>query len=250
MGKNFEELDHRPSDIGDISLRRRRIPALTDVDVFEVKLGDEFLMSNLFTAGEIALANRGLEALIGQGENGRGSRPVDVVVGGLGLGYTAQAALSFPGVSSVVVVEALAPVIEWHERGLVPLGSTLTSNPRCRFVHGNFFAMAGSAGTGFDPHSPERRFDAVLLDIDHSPQNLLDPSHAPLYTPEGLRRLAGFVRPDGVFALWSNDPPSDQFLGALSLAFATPEAHVVTFRNPMAAQDLASTIYIAVSRAT
>jgi spermidine synthase len=242
LGKNFEELDHRPTDIGDISLRRRRIPELTDADVLEVKLGDEFLMSSLFTEGEVALANRGLEAL-----TECGGTPADVVVGGLGLGYTAHAALSFSGVESVLIVEALLPVIDWHRNGLVPLGDKLESDPRCQFIHGNFFSMAGSSGAGFDPDSPGRQFDAVLLDIDHSPQSLLNPQSAEFYTLAGLRRLTKFIRPQGVFAMWSNDPPADAFLADLAQAFTTSKGHIVSFRNPMTGQDAASTIYVALS---
>ena len=70
--------------------------------------------------------------------------------------------------------------------GLLPLGKQLTGDPRCRLVHGDFFAMSHSA-EGFDPRAPGRRFDAVLVDIDHSPRNLLHPRHAALYEPEGLR---------------------------------------------------------------
>ena len=61
------------------------------------------------------------------------------------------------------------------------------------------------------PNAPGRRFDAVLVDIDHSPENLLHPRHAALYPPEGLARLAAHLNPGGVFALWSNDPPDDAF---------------------------------------
>jgi hypothetical protein len=64
-------------------------------------------------------------------------------------------------------------VIEWHAEGLVPLGPELTGDLRCRFVQGNFFALAASEA-GFDPAVPARRFDAVLVDIDHSPDFLLD----------------------------------------------------------------------------
>ena len=120
---------------------------------------------------------------------GAGRADLDVVVGGLGLGYTALAALENAGVRSLIVVDALAEVIEWHEQGLLPLGKQLTGDPRCRLVNGDFFAMAGSA-EGFDAEQPGRRFDAVLVDIDHSPRNLLHPRHAALYEPEGLARLA------------------------------------------------------------
>src|SRR3954468_1107847 len=105
----FEELAWRQTPIGEISLRRRRDPRL-EVDIYEVKLGDEFLMSSLFTVAEIELARLGLAAANGE--------QLDVLVGGLGLGYTAQAALADPRVVSVVVVDALLPVIEWHQRGL------------------------------------------------------------------------------------------------------------------------------------
>ena len=55
MSASFEELDFRPTPMGVLSLRRRRRPS-SDIDVYEIKLGDEFLMSSLFTVAEIALA--------------------------------------------------------------------------------------------------------------------------------------------------------------------------------------------------
>src|SRR5712671_7851485 len=164
MSSYFKELDYRLTAIGALSLRRRRELSL-GVDVFEIKLGDEFLMSSLFTASEIALARLGMAELSGSG--------LDVVVGGLGLGFTARAVLEHDVVSSLLVVEALDAVIDWHESGLLPLGPELTADPRCRFVHGDFFALAASK-EGFDPNAPARRFDAVLVDIDHSPDFLLD----------------------------------------------------------------------------
>jgi spermidine synthase len=236
MSVYFEELDFRPTPMGALSLRRRR-QLSTGLDVFEIKLGDEFLMSSLFTAAEIALARLGLAAL---------ERPeLDVVVGGLGLGYTAQAALEDARVRSLIVVDALAEVIEWHERGLLPLGPNLTADSRCRLIHGDFFAMSHSI-EGLDPQTPRRRFDAVLVDIDHSPSNLLHARHAAFYQPEGLRKLAGHLHPGGVFALWSNDPPDESFTAALASVFAASEAHVVAFDNPLQDRDASNTVYIGV----
>jgi spermidine synthase len=236
MSVNFEELDFRPTPMGVLSLRRRRLPG-TETDVYEIKLGDEYLMSSRFTVAEIELARLGLAAL--PREN------LDVVVGGLGLGYTAQAALENAAVRSLVVVDALAEVIEWHEQGLLPLGKQLTGDPRCRLVNGDFFAMSASAG-GFDPRTPGRRFDAVLVDIDHSPQNLLHPRHAALYEREGLARLAEHINPGGVFALWSNDAPDAAFSAALAAVFARSDAHVVSFDNSFGDHDASNTVYIGV----
>jgi spermidine synthase len=236
MSVNFEELDYRPTPMGVLTLRRRRSPA-SGLDIFEIKLGDEFLMSSQFTAAEIELARLGLAAL------DRGG--IDVAVGGLGLGYTARAVLVNPGVRSLVVIDALAEVIEWHEQGLIPLGRELTADPRCRLVRGDFFAMADSQ-SGFDSGTPGRRFDAVLVDIDHSPRNLLHPRHAAFYQPEGIARLAAHLNPGGVFALWSNDPPDDAFERVLAGAFATSAAHVVTFDDWRGDHDASNTVYIAV----
>jgi spermidine synthase len=235
MSLSFEELDFRPTPMGVLSLRRRRRP-MSDVDVYEIKLGDEFLMSSQFTAAEIELARLGLAAL------GRGD--LDVVVGGLGLGYTARAVLENPDVRSLIVVDALAEVIEWHEQGLLPLGRELTADPRCRLVNGDFFAMSSSV-EGFDHRSQGRRFDAVLVDIDHSPRKLLHPRHAALYAPEGLARLAGHLHPGGVFALWSDDAPDDAFESVLAEAFATQASHVVTFDNLRGDHDASNTVYVA-----
>jgi spermidine synthase len=236
MSVYFEELDFRPTAMGALSLRRRR-QLSTGIDVYEIKLGDEFLMSSLFTVAEIALARLGLGALQ------RGD--LDVAVGGLGLGYTAQAVLEDKRVRSLVVVDALAEVIEWHERGLLPLGSQLTGDPRCRFINGDFFAMSASTA-GFDPQAPGRRFDAVLVDIDHSPAHLLHPRHAALYRAEGLRRLAGHLHPGGVFALWSNDPPEDSFKAILASVFATSDTHVVTFDDALQERDASNTVYVGI----
>ena len=237
MSLNFEELDFRPTPMGALSLRRRR--SLTSgLDVYEIKLGDEFLMSSAFTVAETALARLGLAALAQPG--------LDVVVGGLGLGYTAQAVLENPDVKSLVVVDALVEVIEWHEEGLLPLGKQLCADRRCRLVHGDFFGMSDSTD-GFDPHAPGRRFDAVLVDIDHSPRKLLHPRHAALYTPAGLASLAAHLRPAGVFALWSNDPPDAAFEQLLAGAFATSAAHVLTFDNSFGEHDASNTVYVAVT---
>ncbi len=235
MSARFEEIDWRPTAMGDISLRRRRDPASGD-DVYEVKLGDEFLMSSLFTTGEIALTRLGLEPLP--------DTELDVVVGGLGLGYTARAALDDPRVRTLTVIEALGEVVEWHERGHVPLGTDLASDARCRLVRGDFFAMVGDGG-GLVPEEPDRRFHAILLDIDHSPRHVLHPSHAALYRPAGLRALVRRLHPDGVFALWSNDPPDEAFTAVLAEVFSKAESHVVEFPNPLQEGSAANTVYVA-----
>ena len=240
MSANFEELAYHATALGELILRRRRLLSLGGIDVFEVKLGDAFLMSSLFHDVEEALAYRGLAEL-------QGTR-WDVVVGGLGLGYTARAALQHEQVASLLVVDFLQPVIDWHQAGLVPLGSELTSDPRTRLVCADFFERAQSP-EGFDPDQPRRLFHAVLLDVDHSPSDLLHPRNAAFYRPQGLRAFASHLHPGGVFALWSDEPPEEEFMDALGSAFATTRAHIVTFANPLLEDESASTVYVATKEA-
>ena len=235
MSERFEELDWSETPTGFISLRRRLEPSLK-VDVYEVKLGDEFLMSSLFTVAEVALADLGLAQVT--------DAHLDVVVGGLGLGYTARTALEDSRVRSLVVVEALAEVIGWHQRELLPDTAGLASDPRVRLQRGDFFAMVAGT-TGFDPQSPGRRFHAILLDVDHTPRHVLHPSHAAFYTPAGLKKLAGHLHPGGVFALWSDDPPDPEFEAVLAEVFQRSEAHVVDFANPLTGGRSSNTVYVA-----
>lgn len=236
MSALFEELDYCPTPIGAVSLRRRRDLKL-GVDVFEIKLGDESLMTSLFTASEIALARLGIAAL-------DDARAPNIVVGGLGLGYTAQAVLEGAPDASLIVVEALAPVIEWHENGLLPLGTALAEDPHCRLVQGDFFAM-GASEEGFDPETPGRSFDAILVDIDHSPAALLDERSESFYQPDGLRKLARHLRPGAVFGLWSDALPDNAFLARLDSVFAEARAEPVTFHNPLQDRPFTQTVYLA-----
>ncbi len=228
----FEELDYRPTPIGALSLRRRR-DLRTGEDIFEIKLGDAFLMSSNVTASEIALAELGLAAL----DRDR----ADVVVGGLGLGYTARAVLDNPTVAALLVVEAFEPVADWHREGLLPLGPAISGDPRCRFLVADFFALAGSEA-GFDPDQPGRRFDAVLLDIDHAPDFVLDEGHAGFYRPDGLSRMARHLKPGGVFALWSNDPPDQGFIAVLAEVFDDARAEPVAVPAPDGERTFTQTV--------
>jgi spermidine synthase len=209
---------------------RRRWVAAIDADVVEVILGEEHLMSSLFTVGEIELAVRGLAAARGPS--------LKVLVGGLGLGYTARAALADDRVTSVDVVDALAPVIEWHEAGLVPLGESLGQEPRCHLKHGDFFGWFDAARAVAD------RYDVVLLDIDHSPRALLHPEHARFYSVEGLGRLRDGIAVGGVFAMWSDEGPDEAFIAVLEAVFVNIRAEVVAFDNPQTGGASTCTIYL------
>jgi spermidine synthase len=206
---------------------------LQNREVFEVKLGDEYLMSSLFTEGEKELANLGLAGLEGA---------LDVVVGGLGLGYTAAAALENSNLRSLLVIDLFQEVIDWHRSRLVPIGRILSEDKRCELRQGNFFDLAR---TGLDSSDRGRKFDAVLLDIDHSPQHFLDRKNEAFYGAEGLSALRTQIKTGGVFALWSNDPLDENFTKHLDTQFGQATARNVEFANPYTNSVAVNAVYVA-----
>lgn len=237
MTFDFEELDYQKTPHGEISLRRRAEPRLNGQILYEVKLGEEFLMSSLFTESEIQLSKLGLAALEGEA--------LDVVVGGLGLGYTAVAALENPAVKSMVVIDVMEPVIKWHKQHMVPLGEQITADPRCTLVHDDFFAVATASDCGFDKREPTKLMHAVLLDIDHSPSHWLNPQNSTFYCTEGFQSLSDKLHPGGIFGLWSNDPPDAAFTELLDSVFESSASHIVHFPNPYTRGESSCTVYIA-----
>ena len=234
MGARFEELGWQQTPMGVISLRRRFDPTVR-MDVFEVKLDDEHLMSSLFTVAERELARLALARTPGE--------VLDVVVGGLGLGYTAQEALLDSRVRTLTVIEYSDAVIDWQRRDLLPDTVGLAADSRMTIVCADFFAAA-TGTAGFDPENPGRTFDAILLDIDHSPTHLLHSPHAGFYTHDGLKAAASHLVPGGTFALWSDDPPDDDFTALLGTVFTDVEATQVWFDNPITGGKSAATIYL------
>lgn len=232
----FEELGWRDSPMGEISLRRRYDPEVR-AEVYEVKLDEDFLMSSLFTVAERELSHLGLARVKGE--------DLDVIVGGLGLGYTALAALEDPRVRDLTVIEYSDAVIDWHERDLLPDTVGLAADERVSLVCADFFAAAMSA-EGFDTERPGRKHDAILLDIDHSPSRVLHSPHADFYTAPGLRAMAEHLKPEGVFAIWSDDPPEPEFMTVLMEVYTGVQAKRVWFDNPYTGGRSSNTVYTAI----
>ena len=74
---------------------------------------------------------------------------------------------------------------------------------------------------------------------------MLHLSHAVFYSGAGLRRMHKRLRPGGVFALWSDDPPDADFVGLLEAEFSTVASHVVEFDNFLTGGTSANTVYVA-----
>jgi spermidine synthase len=185
---DFEVLDAVDSPFGTVYLSTRTLSAAPFSVVHEVHVDGHLLISSVSPLSEQRLSTSAL-ALHAGGEKLR------VLVGGLGLGYTAQAALADERVASVRVVDKVDVVIAWTRKGVLPCAAELNSDPRVEIVQGDVYAELLSP--------PRDTFDLILIDVDHSPTMPLDPASLPFYTAEGQRMVAQHLAAGGVLGVWS-----------------------------------------------
>ena len=217
---NIEFLASEDTEIGTLILRRRELLSKPGTVVTEITLDHEFLMSSYITASERALASRALEMHPGDA--------LQVLVGGLGLGYTAWEALQSPRVARAEVVEFVPAVTRWMKEGLLPLSSALGADPRIEVVTGDVFQRLARP-----PDAAARTFDLILIDVDHSPGERLGGSpYREFYGADGLRQARRHLSPDGVLGVWSY-AESSPFADALRAVFQVVRVEPVTFRNDL-----------------
>ncbi|MEO8698962.1 MAG: spermidine synthase [Kofleriaceae bacterium] len=222
---DFEVIDHAESPIGVIILRRRHPP---DEHVLQLTLEHQFLMSSAVTVSERELATRAVAM--------HGGANLDVMVGGLGLGYTCKAALDSDRVARVEVVELVAGVISWIERGVVPLGKELMADPRFHTTQDDVYARLR--------RPPIKKHDLVLIDVDHSPDSRLDESSDSFYAHAGLVLAKQHLEPGGVFGVWSTSE-SPAFEAELRQTFAEVRAEPIDFFNETVGEPETNWLFLA-----
>lgn len=152
-----------------------------------------FAMDSAHTATEEALATEALARLP--------HRPLDLVIGGLGLGYTGLAVLRDPRVRRLTVIELHHALADWIRAGLVPAARGLLDDPRVELDIADVLDAV--------PALPPHHVDAVLLDVDNGPAFLVHPGNVGVYARPFLAAAVRALRPDGVLAIWSADPSPD-----------------------------------------
>ncbi len=210
--------------------------------VTEVTLNHEFLMSSYLTKSESELARIGLEMVLeGRADSNGSNRDLRVMVGGLGLGYTAHAALSNASVAYVEVVEFLPQVIDWVKQGLVPLSDELNSEPRFSISNDDVYArMTGNANS---------QFDLIAIDVDHSPEDVLGEQSSGFYTLAGLKSTAKHLNPGGVLGVWSY-AESSPFLDKMREVFDDVRVEKVTVMNDLIDEEQTDWLFFGRSRGT
>ena len=173
---------------GETVLRERRRPS--GEVVHELVVNGVFAMDSTETASERELAGFAAEA--------RGA----VLVGGLGLGYTAAVVLDRqPGPARVDVVELDPHLVAWAREGVTALLARVAEDSRTRLHVGDVTATLTGRGPGTGPP-----WEAILLDVDNGPDFLIHAGNAALYEDATLAAAAEALAPGGVLALWCQGP--------------------------------------------
>jgi spermidine synthase len=175
---------------------------------FYLKYNGLDLMSTALTYSEQLLAEIGCASLL----EGAPSRPTHprVLIGGLGMGFTLKRALELVGRPATVEVAELMPeLVEWNRTFLVEHNGPLLEDERTEIYHGDLFncLTKGKKGT----------YDALLLDIDNTPDDLITAENARLYTPGFLATIRKSLTPGGCVAYWLSEP-APRFKKSLSKA--------------------------------
>jgi spermidine synthase len=225
---DFEIIAAEPSPIGMICLRRRESLAEPGGFVTEITLDHRFLMSSAVTDSERALAFHALAMHEG--------RTLRVLVGGLGLGYTAREALQSERVARVDVVEFLPPVIDWLARGLLPLATELQADPRFAVIEGDVYHRLATL--------PARRYDVILIDVDNSPDEQLGDANASFYSEAGLTLAKRHLAEDGVLGVWSY-ADSAMFEKTLGRVFREVRVEPVHFENGVVGESETNWLFFA-----
>lgn len=174
------EIARADTERGELVLSRR------DDGALELRANGVFVMDTVETSTERALASLAL---------GLCADPREVLVGGLGLGFTLAAVLEDARVERCTVVEIEPDLVGWLRDGVVEHGRALLAQPRVRVV-------VDDVARALDAAAPAS-YDLVLLDVDNGPDYLVHDANAALYGAPFLQRLRPAVRAGGVVAIWS-----------------------------------------------
>ena len=153
------------------------------------------LMSTNLTWSEQMLADLGCVDLL-EGATTRPEHP-RVLIGGLGMGFTLKRVLELVGSPATVdVAELMNQVIEWNRTYLVEHNGPLLEDPRTNVILADLFDCLGEGDL----------YDAILIDIDDTPDALITQDNGRLYTPSFLTLLRESLNPGGCLAYWMAEP--------------------------------------------
>ncbi|MER8531589.1 hypothetical protein NKH61_11130 [Mesorhizobium sp. M1005] len=158
---------------------------------FSIMLGANELMNSRLSGSEEALAKLSCQRIAGR-------RTPNILIGGLGMGFTLRAALAELGDDAQVAVAELVPAIVIWARG--PMAELFGGCLDDRRV------SIREADVGQLIRSQASAWDAILLDVDNGPEGIVYKANDALYSAAGLISARAALKPGGVLAVWSQGP--------------------------------------------
>jgi spermidine synthase len=147
----------------------------------------------------------------------------EVLIGGLGMGYTLRATLDLlPPGGRATVAELIPKVVEWNHGELGDLAGRPLDDPR------SHVELADVADV---IRQSEGRFAAILLDVDNGPDAFSQQDNARLYTRRGLAAIHRALVPKGVLAVWSTTTSAPGFEARLRETGFDPSSHRIRARG-------------------
>ena len=191
-----------------------------------VRYGGKVLMSSRQHGSEDALAELALP-------KARHRRAV--LVGGLGLGFTARAALDrIPTDAKVVIAELTPALVGWNRRLVGKLAGRPLDDPRCKVHVGDVVDRIAEARAAYD---------AILLDVDNGPGSMVHEGNHRLYGHRGIAACRIALAEGGVLAVWSAHH-DEAYLRRLEKGGFAATARLVPARGP--AGGLTHVLFLAV----
>ena len=201
------------SERGELVLRERREPG--GPAILELRANGVFVMDSAEFSSEQALASAALAMV---------AEPRQVLVGGLGLGFTMHQVLADPRVERCSVVEIEEALVGWMRDGTSPHGQQMLADQRANVVVADVTVALAEVA--------DASYDLVLLDVDNGPDFLVHENNARIYRPEFLADVRRILRPGGALVIWSMDE-APQLQATLAEVFDTASAD----RQPVRLQD-------------
>lgn len=155
---------------------------------FIIALGPNELMSSRLSGSEEALALLTCDRL-------QNTEAPHLLIGGYGMGFTLRAALARLGPQArFTVVELIPEIIEWARGPMAELAADCLDDPRVELIMRDVSRAIAAT---------ERRFNAILLDVDNGPDGLVREENNHIYSLLGLQEAKRALKPGGVLAIWS-----------------------------------------------
>jgi len=124
--------------------------------------------------------------------------PENILIGGLGMGFTLQEVLKNPKVQLVDVIEIEPQIKKWNQEIFSTQNGRVLNDPRTRVIITDII--------NYFKHPLQKNYDLIIMDIDNGPGNVIHPDNTYIYSTEMLKFMSELLqskKPKGLVGIWS-----------------------------------------------